>query len=58
MQETPVSYHLPVQIPLVIGACNFGYYKKSLYWDFLLVDLEGFEPSTSSMPWKRSSQLS
>lgn len=23
----------------------------------LLVELEGFEPSTSSMPWKRASQL-
>lgn len=23
----------------------------------LLVDLDGFEPSTSSMPWKRSRQL-
>ena len=29
--------------------------RKSMFcWGFVLVDLKGFEPLTSSMPWKRA----
>ena len=44
----------PVRVP------NYSYQnKKATQGDpFILVELQGLEPWTSSMPWKRSSQLS